>query len=57
MKQIDAELYAKVMSLPLGIRLDLLEFFGAQPVIMEPQDRILEDFFAPVEQDKKRTLH
>jgi len=32
MKAIDPDIFAKLMSLPDGMRMDLLEFLGATPV-------------------------
>ena len=53
-KQIDPDLYAKMMSLPVGIRIDLLEFLGATPVAEVSQVGILEEFYAPVDPAQNR---
>jgi len=43
MKAIDPDLFAKLMSLPDGVRLDLLEFLGATPVGEEQLTHMIDE--------------
>jgi len=50
---IDPDLFAKLMSLPDGVRLDLLEFLGATPVGEEQLNTMIDDIENSIEQRRK----
>lgn len=53
MNTIDPDLFAKLMSLPDGVRLDLLEFLGATPVGEEQLNTMIDDIENSIEQRRK----
>lgn len=55
MKAIDPDLFAKLMALPDGERLDLLEFLGATPVGEDQLTRMIDDIEDSIRQ--KRQIH
>jgi len=47
---IDPDLFAKLMSLPDGVRLDLLEFLGATPVGQEQLNSMIDEIEISIKQ-------
>lgn len=50
MNTIDPDLFAKLMSLPDGVRLDLLEFLGATPVGQEQLNSMIDEIEISIKQ-------
>jgi len=50
---IDPDLFAKLMSLPDGVRMDLLEFLGATPVGQEQLNTMIDDIEASILQKRQ----
>jgi len=50
---IDPDLFAKLMSLPDGVRLDLLEFLGATPVGQEQLDSMIDEIESSIQHKRK----
>lgn len=50
MNAIDPDLFAKLMSLPDGVRLDLLEFLGATPVGQEQLNSMIDEIEISIKQ-------
>ena len=53
MNTIDPDLFAKLMSLPDGVRMDLLEFLGATPVGQEQLNTMIDDIEATILQKRQ----
>ncbi|MCK4713135.1 MAG: hypothetical protein KAT26_09670 [Marinosulfonomonas sp.] len=52
MNTIDPDLFAKLMTLPEGIRLDLLEFLGATPVGEEQLNTLIDEIETMINQKR-----
>ncbi len=52
MNTIDPDLFAKLMTLPEGIRLDLLEFLGATPVGEEQLNTLIGEIETMINQKR-----
>jgi len=50
---IDPDLFAKLMSLPDGVRLDLLEFLGATPVGQEQLNTMIDNIETSIMEKRK----
>ncbi|WP_166418483.1 hypothetical protein [Cochlodiniinecator piscidefendens] len=54
MKAIDPDLFTKLMTLPQGKRMDLLEFLGATPVGNAQLNRLIEDIESSLTKKQNR---